>query len=325
MSPIYVIRKEKCAKLIFMKENITITVVPTILEVMRSYYKPNLVKSSGEYVDFQAEVNGVVITAYLSKKESKKVVFYGENASDEARIWKPDLEIIIPKQEEEKPKEKREWIFFDDQIGSDEVGVGDFLGPMIVVAAFVKRGDISKLREYGIQDSKKMTDKKIMEVGPNLIKEFKFSKLTLSNEKYNEMLDKGENLNSMKAKMHNRALLNMHKEFPDVINIFVDEFVNENKYYKYLNDANEEQVRDICFRTKGESYFPCVALASVIARYAYLLEMEKLSAKYDMKFLYGASKKVTEFAKEFLKKYGEKEFYKVAKKNFANYREVLSE
>ena len=227
--------------------------------------------------------------------------------------------------EEEKPKEKKEWIFFDDQIGSDEVGVGDFLGPMIVVAAFVKRTDISKLREFGIQDSKKMTDKKIMEIGPNIIKEFKFSKLTLSNEKYNEMLDKGENLNSMKAKMHNRALLNLHKEYPEVLNIFVDEFVNENKYYKYLNDANEEQVRDICFRTKGESYYPCVALASVIARYAYLLEMEKLSTKYDMKFLYGASKKVTEFAKEFLKKYGEKEFYKVAKKNFANYREVISE
>ena len=24
-------------------------------------------------------------------------------------------------------------------------------------------------------------------------------------------------------------------------------------YYKYLNDANEEQVKDITFRTKGES------------------------------------------------------------------------
>ena len=306
-----------------MKENITIAVEPTILEVMRSYYKPHLIPSSGEYVDFQAEVKGVIVTAYLSKKETKKVVFYGENAFEEARIWKPDLVMAVP--EEEKPKEKKEWIFFDDQIGSDEVGVGDFLGPMIVVAAFVKRTYISKLREFGIQDSKKMTDKKIMEIGPSIIKEFKFSKLTLSNEKYNEMLDKGENLNSMKAKMHNRALLNLHKEYPEVLNIFVDEFVNENKYYKYLNDANEEQVRDICFRTKGESYYPCVALASVIARYAYLLEMEKLSTKYDMKFLYGASKKVTEFAKEFLKKYGEKEFYKVAKKNFANYREVISE
>ena len=195
---------------------------------------------------------------------------------------------------------------------------------MIVVAAFVKESDIKKLIELGIHDSKKMTDKKILEVGPEIVKQFKFSKLTLSNEKYNEMLDKGENLNSMKAKMHNRALLNMHKEYIDVLNIFVDQFVAEKTYYKYLNDANEEQVKDIIFRTKGESYFPCVALASVIARYSYLKEMERLSEKYGMDFPFGASKKVTEFAKRFLEKYGEEELYKVAKKNFANYSEVTN-
>ena len=129
----------------------------------------------------------------------------------------------------------------------------------------------------------------------------------------------------MKAKMHNRALLNMHKEYIDVLNIFVDQFVAEKTYYKYLNDANEEQVKDITFKTKGESYFPCVALASVIARYSYLKEMEKLSETYQMEFPFGASKRVTKFAKEFLEKYGVEEFNKIAKKNFANYNEVLNQ
>ena len=307
-----------------MKKNIVISVESTLVEVMRDYYSSNIVNAIGEYIDFQAEVNGVVITAYLSKNEKKKVNFYGEfdDALKEAKIWNPEIDVSEP-QEEKEPPEKKEWIFFDDQIGSDEVGVGDFLGPMIVVAAFVDHRDIKKLREYGIQDSKKMTDKKIMEIGPTLVKEFHYSKLTLSNEKYNEMYLKGENLNSMKAKMHNRALLNMHKEYQDVLNIFVDQFVAEKTYYKYLNDANEEQVRDVIFKTKGESYFPSVALASVIARYSYLLEMKKLSEKYNMNFPFGASKKVTTFAKEFLDKYGEEELNKVAKKNFANYREVV--
>lgn len=306
----------------YMKENVSITVQPTILKVMKDYYRPYLVNAVGEYIDFQANVNDVVITAYLSRKENKKVVFFGEKALEEARIWNPDA---APIEKKEQPEEKPGWVFFDDQIGSDEVGVGDFLGPMIVVAAYVKGMDIKKLKEYGIQDSKKMSDKVILEIGPKIVKEFRFSKLTLPNEKYNEMLDKGENLNSMKAKMHNRALLNLRKEYPEVLNVFVDQFVSEKNYYKYLNDANEEQVKEIIFRTKGESYFPCVALASVIARYSYLKEMEKLSEKYEMTFPYGASKKVTSFAKEFLKKYGEAELYKVAKKNFANYREVLSE
>ena len=302
-----------------MKENVTITVPSTLVEVMRDYYKESLVNSQGEYVDFQANHNDVIITAYLSKKENRKVTFFGENALLEAKVWNPEVEI-----KEKKETVKEGWLFYGDQIGSDEVGVGDFLGPMIVVAAFVKESDIKNLIALGIHDSKKMTDKKILEVGPEIVKQFKFSKLTLSNEKYNEMLDKGENLNSMKAKMHNRALLNMHKEYIDVLNIFVDQFVAEKTYYKYLNDANEEQVKDITFKTKGESYFPCVALASVIARYSYLKEMEKLSERYKMDFPFGASKKVTEFAKKFLEKYGEEELYKVAKKNFANYNEVLN-
>lgn len=302
-----------------MKENITITVPSTLVEVMKEYYSDCLENSQGEYVDFQARKNDVIITAYLSKKENKKVTFFGENALEEARVWNPEVE-----KQEKKESIKEGWLYFGDQIGSDEVGVGDFLGPMIVVAAFVSERDIKKLIELGIHDSKKMTDKKILEVGPEIVKQFKFSKLTLPNEKYNEMLDKGENLNSMKAKMHNRALLNMHKEYIDVLNIFVDQFVAEKTYYKYLNDANEEQVKDITFRTKGESYFPCVALASVIARYSYLKEMKKLSEKYGMDFPFGASKKVTEFAKRFLDKYGEEELYKVAKKNFANYSEVIN-
>ena len=301
-----------------MKRNVTLTVDANKINEMREYYSSFLTENNGEYVDFTAKKEGVTITAFLTKKERKKVTFIGDNAVKEAQVWDPEV-----KDEEKIEKEKPSWMFFEDQIGSDEVGVGDFLGPMIVVAAFVSRFDISKLKEFGIQDSKKMSDAHILKIGPEVVKEFKYSKLTLSNEKYNEMLDKGENLNSMKAKMHNRALLNMHKDYLDVLNIFVDQFVAEETYYKYLNDQNEEQVKGICFKTKGESYFPCVALASVIARYAYLKEMEKLSIKYKMDFPFGAAKKVTEFAKEFVKKYGEKELYKIAKKNFANYNEVL--
>ena len=302
-----------------MKENVTISVSQKILEVIKAYYKPYFVTASGEYVDFQANINGIVVTGYSSRKENKKVTFQGENALREAQIWNPEAKV-----NEKKEIVSEGWLCFEDQIGSDEVGVGDFLGPMIVVAAYVNKKDIKKLQAYGIHDSKKMTDIRIMEIGPKIVKEFKFSKLTLQNEKYNEVLDKGENLNSMKAKMHNRALLNMHKEHPEVTNIFVDEFVNEKKYYKYLNDEKEEQVTGIVFKTKGESYFPCVALASVIARYSYLREMEKLGDKYKMAFPFGAGKKVNAFATKFVKKYGEKEFYKIVKKNFANYSEVLN-
>ncbi len=302
-----------------MNKSITIVVDTQKLNEMRKFYSPFIKEIERPYVEFEAIRGDVRVTAFSSKKSSHKIVFFGKEPLSEALKWDETA-----KEKESKEVVKQGWICFEDQIGSDEVGVGDFLGPMIVVAAFVSKNDIKKLREYKINDSKKMNDSFIMSIGPKLVKEFHFSKLTLSNEKYNEMYEKNENINSLKAKMHNRALLNMHKKYEDVLNIFVDQFVEEKKYYQYLNDENEEQVKGICFKTKGESYFPSVALASVIARYSYLLEMEKLTKKYALSFPFGASEEATKFAKAFVNIYGEKELSKVAKKNFANYREALN-
>ena len=76
--------------------------------------------------------------------------------------------------------------------------------------------------------------------------------------------------------------------------------------------------------TKGESIYPSVAAASIIARYAFLLEMDALNEKYETKIPLGASSKVNEFAKEFIAHNGITEFNKIAKKNFANYKEVIN-
>ena len=88
---------------------------------------------------------------------------------------------------------------------------------------------------------------------------------------------------------------------------------------------NDNPLQDIVFKTKGESFYPSIACASMVARYCFLKEKEKLEEKYSMKIPFGASKKVNEFAKEFIKKFGQQEFDKNVKKNFANYDEVLNE
>ena len=77
------------------------------------------------------------------------------------------------------------------------------------------------------------------------------------------------------------------------------------------------------FKTKGESYYPCVALASVIARYAFLLEKDELDKKYKTNIPFGASNKVNDFAKKFVDKYGVDELKKIAKINFANFKEIV--
>ena len=285
-------------------------------EKVKEHYSPFLIDEAGDYLDFASRVNDVIIKGYSSNKSRRSVVFSGENAKEEAAQWES---VAIASAKESKPKEELHIVDFGEQIGSDEVGVGDFYLPMIVVAAYINAHQYQRLKELGITDSKKMSDARIRELGPTLIKEFEFSKLTLSNEKYNEMIEKGENINSLKAKMHNRALSNLHQKYEDVIAIYVDQFVSEEKYYSYMSEKDEPILRGVSFKTKGESRFPSVALASVMARYSFLLEKDKLEAKYGLEFPFGAGKQADEFKKVLLDKVGPNEFDKLVKKNFKNY------
>lgn len=296
--------------------NITLKVNEETLNKMKDFYKENMVPNSGEYISFFAKVDGKTITGYNIKKGFAKVVF---SSIDEARIWDNNVTEEVTPKKSTAPKEAC-WIYFDEQIGSDEVGVGDFFGPLCVCAAYVTKKDIEYLKSIGVDDSKRLTDERILEIGQLLINKIEYSLNVVSNEKYNDVNEKGLNMNEIKAKLHNNVLLKLTKKHKNA-RVFLDQFVEENTYYKYLM-FDKEVVRDITFRTKGESYFPCVAVGSIIARYAFLKEMKALNEKYGVEIPFGASTKVNDFAKQFVQKFGINELEKVVKKNFKNYKEI---
>lgn len=276
----------------------------------------NKIEFKGDYIVFKADYLKTIITIYQNKRLQYKILLDGLNEETIARNWQIDG---IKK--ERKINDAPQWIEFDNQIGSDEVGVGDLFLPMIVVASYVDKKDIQMLKELGVCDSKKLNDEKIMSIGPKLIKHFDFSKLTLTNQKYNQMIEKGDNLNTLKAKMHNQALNNMILKHPYVTKICIDQFVDPNTYYRYLFDQ-ANIVDRIMFKTKGESYYPSVALSSVIARYALLLEKEKLEKKYNCQFPFGSGKKADEFLLAFKQKYGLTKMRSLVKSNFKNVKDA---
>ena len=303
-----------------MKKSVTLKVNKEKLDKIISHYKVYEKANKNEYIVFFAKADFIQVTCYTSKKDDDfKVIFMGDDPLKEALKYDKAAKLNVP-----KAKIEKHWILFEDQIGSDEVGTGDFFGPICVAAAYVKSSDIDRLRALGVDDSKKLNDEQIIKLAQILIKKIPYSQVSLNNEKFNELVDKGMNMNEMKAKLHNQVLKNLKKKYPEVKHFIIDEFLGKDKYFKYLKDE-KEVVKDVTFKTKGESYFPCVAVGSIIARYSFLSKMKALGEKYKMDIPFGASKKVTEFARKFAAKYGEEELMKVIKKNFVNINEVILE
>lgn len=269
-----------------------------------------------DYVIFKAKYETVSIKIFQNKKGEYKAIFSGENALNGALIFDENAEI-----RETKVKEKAEWLDLLDQIGSDEVGVGDLFGPTVVVAAYTSSQDIEYLIELGVKDSKKLNDEKIREIAPKLMKKLTYSSLTMSNKKLNEEMKKGNKKLALEAKMHNQAHLNVLNKVNKCLPIYVDQFLVSTTYLKYLNDVTV--VPNLHFKTKGESYYPSIAAASIIARYIFLVRMDELNKKYDTTFPLGAGKQADDFLVEFLKTHEFDEVKDLVKTHFKNFSNAI--
>ncbi len=307
------------------QKTIVFKVSDNIKEKMIEYYDLLRRDKKPPYSIFQADEGGTVITLY----ESGKVMFQGISADIDANMWK-DLESHFNNRnidEELKAKEEKEddkTYYYYDAIGSDEVGTGDYFGPIIVTATYVNKETRKLLEDLKIMDSKKMTDDKIRRCAPIIMKKIPYVTFTLSNSKFNDLTNKGFNMNKIKAILHNRVLYELSNKNIPYQKIIIDEFTSPRSYFSYLKQENiTDKVTKITFLTKGESKHLSVAAASVISRYLFLENMDKLSQQYGVTILKGASDSVNEIAKKIVSKYGKNELYKIAKINFKNTEKIL--
>lgn len=296
---------------------------------MIRYFQDKRRPNTPAYAVFQADEEDTVVTLY----ESGKVVFQGRSADIDAAMWKqrekhlnPGVKIEEKNSENKEKKDKKEIVIDMDiyqasSIGSDEVGTGDYFGPIVVTAAFIDKKDIPFLESLGVKDSKKLTDDKIIEIVPKLIQKIAYESIVLSNKAYNENYSKDINMNKIKAILHNKVLLKMkEKGFPYQY-IVVDEFAKPFVYYNYLKSL-PKVCRNITFMTKGEDRCLSVACASLISRYIFIKEFQKLNQKVGMVLPKGASNQVDEVGTKIVKQFGMDMLSEVAKLNFKNTEKI---
>ncbi len=304
--------------------NTVIQVSNDTLYKMKDHYAASITANTPTGAVFSAKVNGATITAY----KSGKVLFQGNNTAAEAKKW--GSAAPSPAKKKSSPFSTKRSVSDHSYrppatinqlsiIGTDEAGTGDYFGPVTVAAAYVSTEHIRVLEDMGIRDSKTIKDPQILILGRKITEMIPYSLLVLRNEKYNELQQKGYSQGKMKAMLHEQAINHLLGKLngvkPD--GILIDQFCEPGVYFRHTSTNGNREV-PLYFSTKAESISTAVAAASVIARYAFLKHMDRLSELAGVTIPKGAGSKVDDTAALLIAKKGEAALAPLAKMHFAN-------
>lgn len=263
-----------------------------------------------EHAIWRAKNKEITITLY----KSGKLLVQGKNPEEFIKKYIDNSKTI------ENNSKKNNNPVYDNWIGTDESGKGDYFGPLVIAGVYADNNNLKQLSGLGIQDSKKLNDSIIKKLAPEIKNISAFSVITINPAKYNELYKKIGNLNNLLAWGHARAIENILIKKP-CQNALSDKFGNEtlikNALLKQGKNINLEQ------RTKAEDDI-AVAAASILARDEFVKRINKLSNEYNISFSKGASDAVISQAKKFVDKYGEEKLSQIAKLHFKTTLKVIA-
>ena len=194
-------------------------------------------------------------------------------------------------------------------IGSDEVGKGDYFGPLVVCAVRLEPGQSDEIRRAGVRDSKTLTDEQCIRLGGALRSRYQVAVERLDPSEYNTTYVPGK-LNDLLADLHTRAITRLAT--PGV-HVVVDRFANERLLVQRLKSLGVRLEQ----RVRAESE-PAVAAASVIAREEFLTALKELSDEAAVHLRKGAGSPVDFAARQYVSLHGLGALSKVAKLHFKN-------
>ena len=225
---------------------IVFKVSDNVKEKMIKYYNDLRRDKTPPYAIFQAMDADTIITLY----ESGKAMFQGISADIDANIWidlekrlnNRDIDITTGKDKKEKKEEPKINFNKYNTIGSDEVGTGDYFGPIVVSATNVTKDNIAFLQELKVMDSKKITDERIKEIAPLIMNKIPYCAIVLSNTDYNKYYNENTNMNKIKAILHNKVLLQLIEKGVTYDKVVVDQFTPPRSYGKLFYRSSRNRV-----------------------------------------------------------------------------------
>lgn len=198
------------------------------------------------------------------------------------------------------------------RIGTDESGKGDYFGPLVVAGFFLPEGQEDVLRELGVKDSKKTSDRRARELADILRRGYTHSVVAIGPEKYNQLYQRLRNLNRLLAWGHARVIENILLE-KNVKLAVTDQFGDK----AYVLEALMRKGKKIELVQKPRAEEdPAVAAASLLARAEFLKRLHFLSQEVGIELPKGASSLVEEAAVKLIRRHGQEVLERTAKVHF---------
>lgn len=258
----------------------------------------------------------IKVLVYFGKK-GVKTVLQGNKDSD---LYKQVHKLLFNEElfmESDDPYE----ITFDEYIGTDESGKGDYFGPLITAAVYTNKQTSSELEKTGVKDSKLISDTEIKKIEAEVKKivRNKFDIITINPEKYNSLFEQFKNLNKILAWSHTKAIENLIG-IVNCKNVISDKFGNESLIKSELSKKNI--YINLYQTTKGER-FTGVAAASILARAKVIDWFKNISNEIGLEIPKGAGEQVNLIARKVLEKTDKEYLSKIIKFHFKNSQNIF--
>ncbi|MBV72094.1 MAG: ribonuclease HIII [Myxococcales bacterium] len=200
--------------------------------------------------------------------------------------------------------------------GSDEAGKGDYFGPLVVAGVALERSQLELLLEIGVDDSKTISDERILQMDRPLRHICRSDVLMIGPAKYNELYQRIGNLNTLLAWAHAKVIETLLVESNGAVEwVLIDRFAPERTMQRALSRI--DGLPQVDQWPKAESD-PAVGAASILARAAFLRGMKALSKRYGLGLPLGAGEKTLTAGHEFVQRHGRQQLHHVAKIHFSN-------